>query len=230
MKTKILTDLNKFKERQDEISKDADFTDIKKTIELLKKELKKDTDLVCLCAPQIGKNYRLFVVKTANKTYKEFLNPLVITSSKEWHLSMEKNASFPDKTFICYRNDNLHLAYQKENGEVSSETYKGPYAEVIQQMVQMLDGVLLSDIALDLNDVGGVEEWNKASQEEKIEVMRMFTENLSKQSKELNKYIQNDPQLKLINADIDFKTHLFKGEITFLDKEGNPIKDMESKR
>lgn len=227
MKNRIKTDLNRFNERQDEIGSTADSKYIKETINILKSELRQNKDLTCLCAPQIGKNYRLFVVKTADKTYKEFLNPMIITSSKERHLSMEQNPSFPNKTFICWRHDNLHLAYQKENGEVSSETYKGPYAEVIQQMVQMLDGVLLSDIALDLDDVGGLEAWNSASQDEKIEVMQMFSEHLKLESKSLNKEIKENPELKLIDDNINFQTQYLKGEITLLDKEGNPINKKE---
>lgn len=219
MKNRIKTDLSIFNERQDETSPSCDKKYLKEAVNILKSELKQNKDLVCLCAPQVGKKYRLFVVKTADNTYKEFLNPMIVTSSKERHLSMERNASFPNKTFICWRNDNLHLAYQNLEGEACSETYKGPYAEVIQQMVQMLDGVLLSDIALDLDDVGGLDAWFEASEEEKIEVMRMFTENLKLESKALNKEIEETPELKLINANIDFQTHYLKGEVKLVKKE-----------
>lgn len=230
MKNRIKTDPNLFTERQDEISPTSDKKYLKETINILKSELKQNKDLVCLCAPQVGKKYRLFVVKTADKTYKEFLNPMIVTSSKQRHLSMERNPSFPDKTFICWRNDNLHLAYQKENGEVSSESYKGPYAEVIQQMVQMLDGISLRDIALDLDDVGGLEAWNEATQDEKIEVMKMFSEKLKTESKQLNKEIEEDPNLKLINANIDFQTHYLKGEVKLNNKDSVRPTEKKSKQ
>ena len=104
-------------ERVDEITGAVPLKEVRETINLLKTELRKNRDLTCLCAPQIGKNLRLFVVKTNSNTYKEFLNPMVVSKSKEQHLSRENNISVSKHDFIIPRNDEIHLAQAKRRIE-----------------------------------------------------------------------------------------------------------------
>ena len=59
----IVTDLNKFQDRVDEITSETTFDEVKATISDMKKYLNTNKDAVCLCAPQIGVNLRLFIVK-----------------------------------------------------------------------------------------------------------------------------------------------------------------------
>ena len=125
-------------ERVDEITGKVALKDVKEAINIIKTELRKNKDIVCLCAPQVGKNLRLFVVKTNSNNYKEFLNPMVVNKSKEQHLSRERNVSVGKKDYIIPRANEIHLAYQTYDGHINSESYKGPYAEVIQQMTEML--------------------------------------------------------------------------------------------
>ena len=205
-------------ERVDEITGAVPLKEVRETINLLKTELRKNRDLTCLCAPQIGKDLRLFVVKTNSNTYKEFLNPMVVSKSKEQHLSRENNISVSKHDFIIPRNDEIHLAYQTYDGHVQSESYKGAYGEVIQQMTEMLDGILLSDLGLEV-----IKDFDKATDEEKTQVIQMYIESLKKRNALLQEEINSDATLKQIQDTINFNTGLLTGAIKPIDENGNVV-------
>lgn len=219
----IVKDLNKFQERVDEISSETSFETVKHTVAELKQTLIDNPDLVGLCAPQIGTNLRIFCVKTADKKVKAFLNPLIV-KGEGLHLSREVNPSFPNKQFIIPRKDTVHVAYQDMLGKANSESYSGAYGEIVQQMIEMLDGILLSDYGLDLDDVGGPEKFDRASNKEKAEVLQMYLDSLKNTSTEMKTEIENNPELKEISDTIDFMAKYINGEIKPVDKDGNIVK------
>lgn len=220
---KIITDAEAFQERVDEITGENTFDEVSRAVSRLKRALYQDRNSVALCGPQIGENLRLFVVKTAGHNsdkFKVFLNPMIV-SSEGMHLSRETNDSFPGKTFIIPRKNKLHLAYQTVDGHVSSETYTGAYAEVIQQMVEMLDGITLEDYGLELD-----ESFDNATKAKKQEIISTYLEVLKIDSKELHDEIQETPELKALDDTIRFMTGVFDGSITPInpvDENGNPV-------
>ena len=205
-------------ERTDEITGKVALKEVKETITLLKTELRKQKDIVCLCAPQIGKNLRLFVVKTNSNNYKEFLNPMVVSKSKEQHLSRERNISVSKKDYIIPRANEIHLAYQTYDGHITSESYKGPYAEVIQQMTEMLDGIQLDDYGLEV-----IPAFDKATDEEKTQVLQMYLDSLKTRKEKLFEEINANPELKQINDTIDFNIGLLNGTIKPVDGKGRTV-------
>ena len=219
---RIITDLSKFQERVDEINNATPAEAVKHAVSQLKQTLIANKDLVGLCAPQIGINLRIFCIKTANNRVRAFLNPLLV-SGEGLHLSREVNPSFPDKQFIIPRKDTIHVAFQEVMGQANSESYSGAYAEIVQQMIEMLDGILLSDYGLDLDDVGGPEEFDKASEKDKQALIQMYLESLKSSSADLKATIEANPALKQINDNIDFMTEYLKGDIKPVDKDGNIV-------
>lgn len=219
---KIVDDPSKFQDRVDEITAKDSFTSIKHAAAQVKSALLDNKDVVALCAPQVGLNLRLFGVKTANNKVKIFLNPLII-SGEGLHLSRETNASFRNKQFIIPRKDKVHVAYQEINGAPNSETYSGVYGEVVQQMIEMLDGILLSDYGLDLDDVGGVDKFDKASKKDKEALIQMYLDSLKNISGNLKAEIDATPALKELDDTIEFMTGVLMGDIKPVDKDGNII-------
>lgn len=222
---KIETDLSKFTDRVDEITAQTSFEEVKNIISKLKKALRANNTIPALCAPQIGSNLRLFVVRLSKKedsNFKVFLNPLII-STKGLHLSRENSASIPDKEFIIPRKNEIHLAFQEFDGHVNSESYIGAYSEVIQQMVDMLDGITLADFGFDLDDVGGPTKFDKASKKMQAEVINMYLDSLKIYSKELKDEIENSDELQLVDKTIDFMTGMITGDIKPIKPE-EPIK------
>lgn len=213
---KIVTDLDAFNDRVDEIVDPGLYEAVKSCVSNLKKALYANKDVPALCAPQIGQHLRLFVVKTAKSEddrFKIFLNPMIVTS-EGYHLSRERSASIPDKEFIIPRRNKIHVAYQSETGEVDSQTFIGAYAEVIQQMVEMLDGITLADYGLDLDDIGGIAAFDKAPKKQKAEVVALYLDSIKEISKELRDEIDADPTLKYLDNTINFMTGVLKGDIT----------------
>lgn len=219
----IITDLDSTTfDRVDEIDSSTSHKAVMDCIHELKHKLCIEKEVVCLCAPQMGFNLRLFVVKGANRDYTAFLNPMVV-NKEGLHLSRETNPSFPGKTFIVPRYDKIHVAYQTPDGHVDSNTYTGAFAEVIQQMIEMLDGILLTDYALDLDDVGGVAEFDAATPEDKQSVIEMYLNHLKANFKALSAEIDANPEMKLLSDTIKFNQGLLDGSIVPLDKEGNEV-------
>lgn len=219
-KPKIITDIEKFSERVDEINSSNSYEDIKHCVSQLKKVLYDNEDCPAVCAPQIGFNLRLFVVKTAKSEsdrFKVFLNPMII-SSEGLHMSREANISFPNKEFLIPRKNKVHVAYQDIHGHIASETYIGAYCEVIQQMIEMLDGITLAEYGLDLDDVGGPAEFDKATKKSKSELIALYLDTLKEYSNELAIEIENNPELKYMNDVINFNTGVLKGDIEIINK------------
>ena len=224
---KIVKDLNAFNERVDEITAEVSYGRVKNCVSRLKRALYEHKDIAALCAPQIGENLRLFVVKTArteNQRFKVFLNPLII-KQEGLHLSREISASIPGKEFIIPRRNSIHVAYQEEDGKINSETYVGAYAEIVQQMIEMLDGITLADYGLDLDDIGGPKVFDKAPKKQKVELIAAYIEYLKSLSKEFAQEIDNSPKLSAFNKHIDFMTDVLSGKITLIP---NPEKEIKT--
>lgn len=70
-----------------------------------------------------------------------------------------------------------------------------------------LDGILLSDIGLEIDDA-----FENASQEEKDEVINWYLDTLDLKAKELNNEISENKDLNELKNGIDFMTSVYKGE------------------
>lgn len=220
--TKIETDMSKFQNRVDEITSATSYDDVKSAISKMKQFLNKNKDLVCVCAPQLGINLRMFIIKTAQddrttERYKVFLNPMVVIR-EGLHLSRETNLSIPGKEFIIPRSNKIHVAYQNYDGRIKTEIFIGAFGELIQQMVEMLDGINLPDYGLEIE-----EDFDKATKKEKEEIIQMYLEYLKNNYSELKLDIDNNPELKNLNDTIEFNKGLLLGTIKPLDKDGNPV-------
>ena len=217
----IVTDSKAFEERVDEITAETSFEDVVKCVSKLKQALYDNTEAAAICAPQIGYDLRLFVVRTARselKRFKVFLNPMVV-SSEDLHLSRETNLSFPNKQFIIPRKNKIHVAYQTEDGHVEAETYFGAYGEIVQQMIEMLDGITLADYGLDLDILGGPDVYDKAPKTQKTKLLALYLENLKIESDTLKEEIESDPHVKYLNDTINFMTGLMTGQIVPCNKD-----------
>ena len=138
----------------------------------------------------------------------------MVIKAEGLHLSREISASIPGKEFIIPRRNSVHVAFQLQDGQVNSETYIGAYAEIVQQMIEMLDGITLADYGLDLDDVGGPAVFDKASNKDKVELMAAYLDYLKTLSKDFKEQIESDPKLNDLNRTIDFAAGVLAGTIT----------------
>lgn len=208
----IVTDLQKLNTRADEcILQDEE--SMNQAIKWIKDILYSRDDLVALAAPQVGVNSRLFCIKFSGGDIRTFINPM-IKSSKGIHLSIEKCASIPDKEFLVPRNNEIEIVYQTPVAKIEENIMRDAVCEVFQQMCQLLDGILISDIGLEI-----IDEWYKASKEEQQEVINAYMRGLVQSSEGLSKNIEQDEDAKKLKGAIDFMEQVQEGKIELYKEE-----------
>lgn len=190
--------------RADEIDTRTDGNLQREITLALKRTIEKE-GITALSAPAIGYNKRIFCIKFDSEI-KTFINPLIM-KAEGIQLSREKCTSIPNKEFIVPRNTNISVVYQRPMGKMESRQLVGLAAFIFQHEVHHLDGLLLSDFALEIDD-----DWDKASEDERTEVIKYYLDSLDLKEKELDAEIQEDPELKQLSDAIDFMTSVYKGE------------------
>ena len=173
--------------------------------------LKAHPDMLALSAPQIGYNARIFAVRF-DTNIKLFINP-ILTQVKGLSLSRETSPSIPNKEFIRIRHNDITIMYQNPVGKIDTRRIVGKAATIIQQMIDNLDGLLLSDVGLEV-----LEGFDEAPEEERQQIINMYLESLELTSKEIHKDIDNDEDIKKINDASKFIQSVQSGE-TVLDDE-----------
>ena len=205
---KIITDLEKLQERADEINLVKDLKVAKHIVKELKETLKANKDLVALAAPQIGYNARIFCIKFADNKIQEFINPM-ISKTEGLHLTREACPSVTAKEFIVPRYDRIIAIYQELPMKNQSNKFEGPAAEVFQQMVNIIDGILINDFGLEV-----LPEFDSATKEEQDEVINWYIDQLKNTNENLQKEIEDNEELKQFKDATDFMTKVALGEIT----------------
>ena len=201
----IITDIEKLSVRTDEVDVRKDNKEVRELTVALKDAIR-EHKLLSLSAPQIGFDKRVFVINF-NGDLRTFVNP-VITNVKGFELSRETCSSLPNKTFIRPRHNDIQVMYQTPLGKIESKRFMGAAAKVFQHQIDHLDGLLLSDIGLEIDEM-----FDNATEEERQQVIGMYLDSLDIKQKEIDKEIQNDEELKKISDGIDFMTKVQKGEV-----------------
>lgn len=201
----IITDVEQLSIRADEVDVRKENQEVREITVALKNAVR-EHNLLSLAANQIGFNKRIFVINF-NGDIRTFINP-VIMQVKGFELSRETCSSIPDKSFIRPRHNNLQVIYQTPLGKIESKQFLGASAKVFQHCLDHLDGLLLSDIGLEVDDM-----FDNATEDERQQVISMYLDSLDIKQKEIDQEIENDPELKKISEGIDFMTKVQKGEI-----------------
>lgn len=200
----VITDYEAYNDRAEEIDLRKEGKLAQSTIIDLKQTIQ-ENKYVCLAAPHIGVNKRIVCINF-NGDIRTFCNP-VISGSKGFELSRESCPALPNKEYIRPRQNDISIIYQTPIGKVESRSFKGLAARVMQYGIDILDGLLLSDVGLELD-----ENWDKATEKEKDEIIDLYLQSLDLKRKEIKTEIDNDPDLKQLSDAIDFMESVQKGE------------------
>lgn len=171
------------------------------------KDTIRDKNLKSLSAPAIGYKYRIFCMNFSDSEIKTFINPIIV-NAEGIQLARESCHCILDKEFIRPRNPKIKVMYQNPTGKVLTTEFMGLSAVVFQHELDHLDGILLSDVGLEID-----EQWDSASEEERQEVIEAYLDSIDMKQKELEKEIAEDPELKKISDAIDFMTKVQRGEV-----------------
>lgn len=206
----IVTDLEKFTERADEISLDED----RKLAFRIAGELKRavlDNGLQALSAPQLGYPYRLlcirFQTKSSTPDVRVYINP-IISHTKGFTLVRQKDVSLPGRGFIHPRSTEINMMYQTLEGGSFISTFTGAVAFQLQQEVDLLDGMTLETIGLEVDEL-----FDTASEEEKNELLEAYLKAVDEYKSKLEAEIKENPDLSAINNAAKFMSQVESGEI-----------------
>jgi peptide deformylase len=202
----IITDLNELSHRCDEVNVREKNDEVRLLVLDLKDTIRDHKNCVGLAANQIGSNIRMFCINF-NGDIRTFINP-VITEAKGITLNRESCMSLPGKEFIRPRNSQVSVIYQTPLGKTESVTLNGLAACVFQHELDHLDGVVLSDLGMEID-----ENFDKASEEERNELIKAYLDSLDLKQKEVQSEIDKDPELKQIKDASLFMDKVISGEI-----------------
>ena len=214
-----ITDVEELVQSSIEIDTKKDNKKMREIITELKYRIGKD-NLTALSAPQIGEKYRIFCIKFTEKkgkktseTIKTFIKPIV-TGIKGIVVNREADICIPNKQFIIVRNNELSLFYQNPLGNSLSQKFSGKSSAVVQLMMDHLDGILLTDLGLEID-----EKFDEASEEEKNELIEAYLNSLDVYKKQVDEEIENNKELKSMQDAVKFIQSVRDGET----KLGSPI-------
>jgi len=173
----------------------------------LKRTLSKTEGLYALSAPAIGYQKRVFCIKFDKDDIKTFINP-VIGERKGLELSRETCSSIPGKEYIIPRNNDIDVMYQRPTGQPEGRQLLGKAAMVFQHECDHLDGVIISDIGLEV-----LPGFDKASKKVKNEIISEYLDSLDIKLSQVKKEIEEDPELKQIVDAANFISGVKSGEI-----------------
>ena len=201
----IITDYEKLSERCKEIELTKSNKDVQKIVLHLKNTIRANEGMLGLSANQIGFNSRILCLNF-NGDIRTFVNP-IITNAAGFELSREKCHSIPDKEFIRTRHSKVGITYQTPLGKIESVELVGIAAQIFQHHLDHLDGLLLSDVSLEID-----EEFDKATEEERQEVIEMYLDSLDLTRKQIEKEIEEDPEASQLADAVRFIQSVQKGE------------------
>ena len=201
----IITDELQLSERAVEIDVRTQATEMREIIKALKDTMR-EKGLASLSAPAIGYNRRIFCIDFKDSEIKTFINP-IIAQAKGMQLSIEKCVCIPDKEFMRPRNNDLMIIYQRPTGQIENRQIVGMSAIVFQHELDHLDGLLLSDVGIEID-----EDFHNATEEEQQEVINAYLDALDIKKKEIDTEINTNPELKQLSDGINFMESVYKGE------------------
>jgi len=191
-------------ERSTEVDIRTQAKEMREIISALKQTMEKE-NLIMLAAPEIGYKSRIFCINFETEI-KTFINPMM-SEADGMELVEEASAVLPGKRYLRPRCSKVTMYYLRPTGQTECKQFVGRAAILVQQMIDALDGIVESDIGLEID-----EDFDNATLEEKSEIVKMYLDSLDLKSKDLNKEIEEDPELKEMNDGIKFMTSVIKGE------------------
>lgn len=190
---------------------ETDYKEKKELIEKVAKDitsfLNRSDKVVAIAANQLGYDLRMFAIKCSNEI-KFFINPMITEQLGGLTTVRSKDPSLPDREFIMPRTLKVKLASQDLNGDAQEFTAEGDVAYLIQQEVQLLDGILLDDVGLEIFD-----DFDKANKEEQEELIKWYLGALQDKAKKAQEEVDADPEAKKIQDATRFIMDAVTGKI-----------------
>lgn len=215
----VVTDYDALSVRCDEIDLTKQNKEAQEIILSLKNTIRANEGMVALSANQIGYSKRIICLNF-NGDIRTLVNP-IITNVKGFELSREYCHSILDAGYLRPRNSVVDVTYQTPLGKIQSVQFVGLAAKMLQHHIDHLDGLLLSDVGLEVG-----EDFDNATDEEREELINYYLDSLDIKCSEIKKDIETDDEAKQLSDAIRFMESVRKGETVV---EEIPLSDDELK-
>lgn len=198
--------------RAEEIDTQKENKLVREIVSKIKRTMRKN-NLTSLSAPAVGYNKRIFCVDYSDNEIKTYINP-VVSLREGIHLSREVCSSIPDKEYIIPRNNVINIYYQRPNGEVKIQEFKGLASNVLQHEIDHLEGITLDDMGLEID-----KDFDEATDEERLEIVNMYLDSLDIMLKDVKEDIENNEELKVISDRLNFTEAVVSGKVKLMKEE-----------
>lgn len=198
--------------RAEEIDTQKENKLVREIVSKIKRTMRKN-NLTSLSAPAVGYNKRIFCVDYSDNEIKTYINP-VVSLREGIHLSREVCSSIPDKEYIIPRNNVINIYYQRPNGEVKIQEFKGLASNVLQHEIDHLEGITLDDMGLEID-----KDFDEATEEERLEIVNMYLDSLDIMLKDVKEDIENNEELKVISDRLNFTEAVVSGKVKLMKEE-----------
>ena len=198
--------------RAEEIDTEKENKLVREIVSKIKRTMRKN-NLTSLSAPAVGYNKRIFCVDYSDNEIKTYINP-VVSLREGIHLSREVCSSIPDKEYIIPRNNVINIYYQRPNGEVKIQEFKGLASNVLQHEIDHLEGITLDDMGLEID-----KDFDEATDEERLEIVNMYLDSLDIMLKDVKEDIENNEELKVISDRLNFTEAVVSGKVKLMKEE-----------
>lgn len=198
--------------RAEEIDTQKENKLVREIVSKIKRTMRKN-NLTSLSAPAVGYNKRIFCVDYSDNEIKTYINP-VVSLREGIHLSREVCSSIPNKEYIIPRNNVINIYYQRPNGEVKIQEFKGLASNVLQHEIDHLEGITLDDMGLEID-----KDFDEATEEERLEIVNMYLDSLDIMLKDVKEDIENNEELKVISDRLNFTEAVVSGKVKLMKEE-----------
>ena len=220
MVKELVTDLEKLSKRSIEWDVRSNYDLAVELIQSLDDTLDEHTDLIYLCANEVGYRERAIDVRFEDDT-QIFMNPAIQKVDK---LILSREVDRHDgKEYIVPRYAELELAFQDCLGAVKAYKFTDAGAIILGQAMDTLDGIFASDYGLEV-----IPEFDVATPEEQEQVIDLYLKSLSEGYNILDKELSEDESTKAPWNAAKFIEAVSKGEVEL--EEEKPLSKRKQKR
>lgn len=201
---KFITDTGIDRAKGDEIIKD------------LKEILEANPEMITLAAPQIGEPYRIFCIRF-NDTIKTFIDP-IIKKKQGGKLVVETCSLLPGKEILLTRPEEITVVYYTDEFTYEDNKLVGPAAAIFDQQIQLLDGILPSDLGLvsDIKEDGSLFDLTDEEFEQVREIYKQFIQIKAEQA---CAETAADPELEKQYKQLKFAEDVINGRSLILESD-----------
>ena len=228
---RIIKDLEKLREPSEPLKFiDEDGMHIEEGKEILAQLLdvfEKNSEIIALAAPQIGINKRIFGIKF-NDSVKFFINP-IITKKSGLVIAPEAFSSAPGKEYLIGRPKEITVIYTNKDFTYEDNKLLDGAARVFDQMIQLLDGVLPSDLGLE-SDVEIDGSLANATEDELAEYCEIWKQYVNIKLAKLEEEISSSESIKKIYHDLKISESVINGRIEVYEEQKQPHLNYKQRR